>query len=205
LETNLEMNNAGIAPGKPVLSCNNGYDTGLQDGSYDITMNMWWGQSGATFRLFENGELLETRQLTDETPAAQSATVKIEGRANGIYTYTCELSNASGTTACEPLVIAVTDAAPGKPVLSHDNWGGAAQYRVTMNMWWGTNGTEYRLYENGELIDTQTLSGQTPAAQTVVTNVSGRAPGVYVYRCELTNAVGTTVCDPVTVTVSAGT
>ncbi|MBD2844157.1 exo-alpha-sialidase [Paenibacillus sp. IB182496] len=204
LETTPVVNNAESAPGKPVLSDQNGYDTGLRDGSYAITMNMWWGNNGTTFRLFENGELLETRQLTDETPAAQSATVQLEGRANGSYTYTCELSNAFGTSTCEPLTVAVTDAVPGKPVLSHNNWSGEAEYRVTMHMWWGTNGTQYRLYENGQLIDTQTLSGQTPDAQTAFTDRSGRSPGVYVYSCELTNAAGTTVCDPVTVTVSAG-
>lgn len=202
LETNSELNSAGMSPGKPVLSHNNGYDTGLQDGNYDIAMNMWWGNNGTTFRLFENGELLETRQLADGTPAAQLTTVKIEGKANGIHIYTCELSNAFGTSTCDPLEVAVTDAAPGKPVMSHDNWSGAAQYRVAMNMWWGTNGTQYRLYENGELIDTQVLSVQTPAAQTAFTDISGRAPGVYVYRCELTNAAGTTACEPLTVTVS---
>lgn len=31
------------APGMPELSDNNGHDTGLRDGDYTITMNLWWG------------------------------------------------------------------------------------------------------------------------------------------------------------------
>lgn len=31
------------APGVPVLSDNNGHGNGLSDGTYTVTMNMWWG------------------------------------------------------------------------------------------------------------------------------------------------------------------
>ncbi|QYR22775.1 cadherin-like beta sandwich domain-containing protein [Paenibacillus sp. sptzw28] len=192
---------ASGAPGKPVLSDNNGYDTGLKDGSYTVTMNLWWGNNGTEFKLYENGKLISTQKLTDNSPEAQTVKIDITGKANGTYTYTCELTNVFGTTACDPLVVTVTDAAPGKPVLSHNNWDKDGNYDVTMNMWWGTNGSEYRLYENGVLIDTQTLSEATPNAQKAVTNVTGKVPGVYEYRAVLVNAAGETSSETVSVTV----
>lgn len=188
-------------PGKPVLSDDNGYDTGLLDGDYTITMNMWWGNNGTEYKLYENGKLIDSQKLTDESPAAQAASTPVSGRADGIYQYTCELTNAFGTTVCEPHTVTVKHAAPGKPVLSDDNWDGDGSYQLTMNLWWGTNGNVYRLYENGVLIDTRTLTAATPRAQTAVTRVEGRTPGVYEYQVELENGSGVTKSDILKVTV----
>ncbi|MCU6707784.1 heparinase II/III family protein [Paenibacillus sp. J5C_2022] len=177
-------------PGKPTLTDNNGHDTGLRDGDYTIAMNLWWGSNGSVYRLYENDVLIETKLLSDRTPEAQSASTAISGRANGVYLYRAELANGYGTTASDPLVVTVTDAAPGVPVLSHDNWDGDGDFNMTMNMWWGTNGTTYRLYENDVLIDEQPLTATTPRAQTTATAISGRPPGTYEYRADLVNAAG---------------
>ncbi|MBB6695120.1 Ig-like domain-containing protein [Cohnella xylanilytica] len=194
---------AAGAPGKPVLSDDNGWDTGLRDGSYTVTMNLWWGNNGTEVKLYENGVLVGTKPLKDASPAAQKASFEIAGKANGTYVYTCELSNVYGTTACSPLTVTVADANPGKPVLAHDNWDGDGSYKVSMNLWWGTNATEYRLYENDKLIDTQTLTAATPAAQRAETAISGRAPGEYRYRCELVNEAGATASETIAVQVRA--
>lgn len=190
------------APGKPVLSDNSGQATGLKDGNYTVTMNMWWGNNGSVFKLYENGVLIQTQSLTDVSPAAQTAKVEVKGKANGTYTYTSELINSSGTTTSAPLVVKITDAGPGKPVLSQDNWDGDGNYVVSMNMWWGTNATEYRLYENDVLIETKALNAATPSAQSAVSTIAGRAVGVYEYRCELVNAGGVTSSDKLTVKVT---
>ncbi|SFB14480.1 Chitinase A, N-terminal domain [Cohnella sp. OV330] len=188
-------------PGKPVLSSDNGYDTGLLDGSYKITMNMWYGFNGSIYKLYENGKLIETRTLTALSPSAQLAETAIGGKANGSYTYTCELINSYGTTPCSPLTVLVKDAAPGKPALSNDNWDGNGDYKVTMNLWWGTNAATYKLYENGVLIDSQTLSAHTPNAQSAATSLTGRAKGTYEYRVELGNDAGTSESEVMKVTV----
>ncbi|MCU6708892.1 heparinase II/III family protein [Paenibacillus sp. J5C_2022] len=190
------------APGKPTLSGNNGHDTGLRDGDYTVTMNMWWGNNGSVYRLYENDVLIDTKLLSDDSPGAQTEETAISSRGNGVYTYRAELINGYGVTTSDPISITVTDAAPGMPVLSHDNWDGDGNYRVTMNMWWGTNGTAYRLYENNVLIDEQPLTAATPGAQKAWTEISGREVGTYEYRVELVNDAGTTFSTVLSVTVA---
>jgi hypothetical protein len=192
---------AGV-PGIPVLSDNHGHGNGLRDGNYTITMNMWWGNNAKEYKLYENGELLNTQKLSASTPAAQKASTSIEGRANGTYVYTCELTNAKGTTACQPLTVIVRDAAPSKPELSHDNWDGDGNYTITMNMWWGTNATSYRLYENGTEVDSQPLTVSSPNAQTARFEIKDRAIGEYEYVVEWINASGKTTSEPIRVSVT---
>lgn len=188
-------------PGVPVLSDNNGHDHGLLDGEYTITMNMWWGDNGTRYKLYENGKLIYTELLSDHTPGAQSIQVPLSGRGNGTYTYTAELANQHGVTKSAPHTVTVRDAAPGKPSISSDNWDGDGSYAITMNMWWGVNGTTYRLYENGELIDTQELAAHTPNAQTAFTEISDQAAGTYEYYIELVNEHGSTRSEAIRIEV----
>lgn len=190
------------APGKPVLSSNNGHTNGLLEGSYTVTMNLWWGENATSYKLYEDGVLIDSQTLTSASPQAQSAKTTITGKANGTYTYVAELTNSSGSTRSEVLTAQVANAAPGKAVLSQDNWDGDGSYNVTMNLWWGTNATEYRLYENDVLIDTQALKAATPSAQSAATDLSGRANGTYTYRADLVNAAGVTSTETITVQVT---
>lgn len=190
------------APGKPVLSSDNGHTTGLSDGSFNVSMNLWWGENATEYKLYENGTLVDTQKLTATSPSSQFAKTAIKDKANGTYTYVAELINDKGATRSDELTVQIANAAPGKAVLSQNNWDGDGNYTVTMNLWWGTNATEYRLYENDVLIDTQALNAATPSAQTAKTDLSDRANGTYTYRAELVNSAGVTSTEIVTVQVS---
>ncbi|GAA2976407.1 fibronectin type 3 domain-containing protein [Microbacterium terrae] len=192
---------ATAKPGRGNLSSNSGWDDGLHDGTFTISMNLWYGVNGSVFRLYENGELISTKLLDANSPQAQVTTVDVAGKENGTYVYTGELVNAKGTTATTSVTVKVKDAAPAQPVLSHDNWDKDGAYTVTANLWWGTNGTTYRLYENGTLIDEQALVAASPNAQQATTAVTGRAPGTYTYVAEFSNTAGATSSKELKVTV----
>ncbi|MBW9095294.1 DUF1080 domain-containing protein [Microbacterium jejuense] len=193
---------ARTAPGKAVLSSNDGWDTGLKDGTFQVSMDLWWGQNGQLFKLYRDGELVAKVPLTMMSPGAQHAVVDIDGLTNGTYVFTGELVNSKGTTATQPLTVKVTDASPGKPVLSAPNKDGDGTYTVTADLWWGTNATSYRFFENGSEVGSGTLTAATPAAQRATLPVSGKTKGSYTYTVEFTNAAGTTVSAPLKVTVS---
>jgi fibronectin type 3 domain-containing protein/lysophospholipase L1-like esterase len=186
------------APARGVLSSDN-WDG---DSAYTVAMNLWWGQNAQSVMLLENGVPVTSRDLVDSTPAAQSAAFQLDGRANGTYVYTAVLTNQHGSTTTAPLTVRVTAANPGTPALSHDNWDGDGSYTLTTNLWWGTNATQYRLYEDGVLIDTRSLVAHGTDAQKATTTVSGRAVGTHVYRAELSNALGSTSSPEVTVKVT---
>lgn len=191
---------ASAAPGRGDLSSDNGQD-GMHDGDYTISMNLWWGVNGSVFRLYEDGALISTQLLDANSPNAQVSTVDIVGKTNGTYIYTGELINAAGVTATKTLKVKVTDAAPAAVAISNDNWDDDGSYTVTANLWWGTNGDTYRLYENGELIDEQSLTASSPNAQQAKTVVEGRAPGTYEYVAEFSNAAGSTASKTIKVKV----
>lgn len=95
-------------PGKPVLSDNSGYATGLKDGNYTVTMNMWWGTNATEYRLYENGILIDTKSLSSASPNSQSAVTLITSKAIGVYEYRSELVNAGGITSSDKITVKVT-------------------------------------------------------------------------------------------------
>ncbi len=198
----LPQDGATTAPGQGRLTSTSGWATGLHDGSYDVVMNMWWGSNASVFVLYENGAEIARSTLTPAGSAAQRAAVPITGRANGSYVYTGELRNQAGRTATASVTVVVRDAAPAKPVLSADNWDRDGDYTVAANLWWGTNATTIRLYENGVLIGTQDLAAASPARQHAEQAVTGRPAGTYTYVAELANAAGATRSEPLVVVVN---
>ncbi|WP_395244164.1 family 43 glycosylhydrolase [Agromyces sp. MMS24-K17] len=189
-------------PAVGVLSSDNGWDTGLQDGDFRITMNLWWGSNATAFRLYQDGQLVATKWLADQTPLAQAASVDIAGLPNGTYRYVGVLTNSKGETSTKALTVVVKDANPGKPQLSHDNSDKDGAFVLTANLWWGTNATSYRFLENGAVIGEGQLVAATPGAQRAELAVTGAAKGDHVYTVEFANAAGVTTSAPITVKVA---
>ncbi|MEU0569528.1 chitinase N-terminal domain-containing protein [Nonomuraea sp. NPDC005983] len=192
---------ATTIPATARLTSNNKWDTGLLDGDYTISMDLWWGENATQFRLFENGKPLSSTRLTMGSPAAQHAAVEISGRRNGTYVYTGELVNSKGVRTVDPLVVTVRDASPGVPALSDDNRDHDGTFTVRANLWWGTNATQYRFFENGEQVAQGDLVAATPGAQQASLDVTGRPAGQYEYVVEFVNALGSTRSTPLSVVV----
>jgi len=92
---------------------------------------------------------------------------------------------------------------PGSANISHDNWDGDGNYTITMNMWWGNNGTSWKLYENNVAILTEVLTDNSPNAQTASMAFTNKPRGTYTYKCELTNSYGTSTSPTITVSVTS--
>ncbi|MFP3464300.1 fibronectin type III domain-containing protein [Leifsonia sp. SIMBA_070] len=183
---------ATSAPGKAVLSSNDGWDNGLKDGTFDITMNLWWGVNGQLFRLYQDGTLVKSVRLPMVSPLGQQAVVHIDGLKNGTYTFTGGLENSKGTTATQPLTVKVTDASPGTPVLSAGAQRADGSFALSADLWWGTNATSYTFREGATVIGSGSLTAATPSAQHASVDVTGASAGTHTYTVTFTNKAGST-------------
>jgi len=191
---------ATAAPGTFVLSDDNGWDTGLRDGDYRVTANLWWGQNATVVKLYEDGVLIGAQAPAGASPAAQQAVFDVTGRVNGAHTYELVAVNPYGESRSKPLTVTVRDASPGIAVLSSAG-ARTGSLVVTADLWWGTNATEYVLFQDGVEVDRQPLVAATPNAQRASTPVGTLPPGTYVFTAELRNAAGATAAKPLTVTI----
>ncbi|MGL4799946.1 MAG: glycosyl hydrolase family 18 protein [Cellulosilyticaceae bacterium] len=205
-----EKKPSGVKPATPSVSHNNwdGRD------SYDISFNMWWGENGDQWKLYENDKEIHAASLTPNGTQAQSGAYKVEKRDAGTYKYKVELINAAGKAVSNEVSVEVKGTSgggggqppvatqkPSAPAVAHDNWDNDGNYNITFNMWWGVNGTEWKLYENGTLIHTAALTANGNSAQSGSQAFTGKAPGSYTYKVELINEAGATTSNEVTVTV----
>jgi len=192
---------AAGAPAKGVLSSTSGWDDGLDDGDFEVRMNLWWGTNADEMRLYENDALIATVPLAAASPEAQSAAVPITGRVNGTYVYRAELENGFGVTALDPLTIEVTDAAPARPVLRNLDWDDDGDLTLEANLWWGTNASAWELLQDGASVASGSLTPATPTAQHVEIPITGLAPGTHTFVVVFSNHAGSTESKPITVTV----
>lgn len=190
------------APAEGVLSSTSGWETGLDDGDFEVRMNLWWGTNAEQLRVYENDVLIATVPLEASSPEAQSAAVPIAGRVNGTYVYRAELENAYGVTELEPLTVEVTDAAPARPVLRNTDWDDNGDLTLEANLWWGTNADAWQLLQDGAEVASGSLVPATPSAQHVEIPVAGLAPGAHTFVIVFSNQAGSTESKAITVRVA---
>lgn len=186
-------------PAQAGLSTTAGWATGLQDGNFDVKMDLWWGSNARSFRLLQDGALIATIPLTPNGLQAQHAVVPVRGLKNGTYAFTGELVNTAGTTATTAVTVKVTQASPAKPAVRVEGTGASA--RLLTDLWWGTNATGYRIFDGTTIIAEGALTAGTPSAQHVVTDLGQLAAGSHILVAEFYNDAGVTRSDPVTVAV----
>ncbi|MFH8249236.1 hypothetical protein ACH3VR_02555 [Microbacterium sp. B2969] len=125
---------------------------------------------------------------------------------------TATATNHAGlvTTQSSQILVVRADAsaktAPGRGTLSNTSgWEYGlhdGNYDVVMNLWSGTPGSIFRLYENGTLVATKVLPATTATSQTTGVTFTGKPNGTYVYTGELINAKGRTATTSTTVKVT---
>ncbi|RXZ71860.1 endo-1,4-beta-xylanase [Agromyces albus] len=189
------------APGKAALSNTSGWVNGLHDGNYDVNMNLWHGTPGSYYRLYENDVLVAAQRLDPASNSPQSATSSFTGKQNGTYVYRAELINSEGVTATRSTTVVVKDAAPGKPLVSTDNWDQDGSFVATANLWWGTNATSYTFKLDGQVVGEGTLTAATPNAQSAQVTLEGVGPGTHTLTVVFTNVNGSAESKPIDVKV----
>lgn len=92
--------------------------------------------------------------------------------------------------------------APATPALTHDNWDGRASFHIQFDIWWGSNATSYKLYENDSVIEEGDLEANSPNAQSKSFAVTKKENGTYRYKIELSNSFGKTNSSVISVNVT---
>ena len=132
------------------------------------------------------------------------------GLAGDVAVVVTATNHAGLTSTASSMLLVVPDTgattAPGRGTLSNTSgWEYGlhdGDYDVVMNLWHGTPGSIFRLYENGALVTTRVLGDTAGMSQTTGVTFEGKPNGTYVYTGELINAQGTTATTSTTVKVT---
>ncbi|MGL4330572.1 MAG: hypothetical protein ACRCSD_08260, partial [Clostridium sp.] len=109
------------------------------DGDYDLTVNMWYGNNGTSYILYErlglNGEFkaVEKGDIADKSPNVQNFTIPIRGRKiEGMYYYYIELVNSYGKSKSDIISVKVGGGEYSNIVIENvDNEKSATQFTVS--------------------------------------------------------------------------
>ncbi|KAJ49258.1 hypothetical protein BD780_002556 [Clostridium tetanomorphum] len=89
-------------------------------------------------------------------------------------------------------ILDTSTSAPATFQISKNNWDGSPNYTISMDLWYGTNGELWKLYENGKLVNEIKLVNNSPNPQHAEIKFTDKSNGTYKYTAELINAAGVT-------------
>jgi chitinase len=180
--------------------------TAVNNGAYTLTGTVPAKNTATSYKILEGTSTIASGNLVVGQTTSKDISFPVTGKAPGTYTYTIVVSDGTASATSNQVVVTVPEPTvgkvPAKPSISYDNWDHGANYNIVMNMWWGENGTSWKLYENGVLVSTKTLIANGSNGQTASVAFTGKAKGTYVYQAELVNAAGSTMSDKITYTCS---
>ena len=177
----------------------------VSNGAYILTAKVPANNTAISYKVMEGTTVASTGTLVAGNSTTQDIILNVTGKAAGTYNYTVEVSDATASITSNQVAVTVSQVVgnlPAKPSISYDNWNNGANFNIVMNMWWGENGTSWKLYENGVVVSTKALTANGQNAQTDSVSFTGKANGTYVYQAELVNAAGSTLSDKITYTVN---
>lgn len=162
---------------------------------------------GATFSDYGRAVLLEDAGFTHVGPYAfRGATSAPEISARFEWLRFSPTVEEYQACTAEPEPPIDTETAPPAPGVLSSTSGWAhglhdGTFEVRWNMWWGSNASRIRVFENGAMVYEQGLAAAGPAAQTVTIPIAGRSNGTYEYTAEVVNSQGVSHPTPLVVTV----
>ncbi len=117
---------------------------------------------------------------------------KEESYTNKVHLKSNKSSYVLNNSKTNPKVLDTPISVPSDFQLSKDNWDGSPNYTISMDMWYGTNGDAWKLYENGKLVHEVKLVNNSPNVQHAEVKFTNKSNGTYTYTAELINAAGVT-------------
>ena len=101
-------------PGEPTISwMSNEYDLIDENVTFTLSWDMWWGENGDHWRLYENSNNIYEDSLIPESPNSQHGEVDITLFSAGDYQYVVQLCNGTGENeicnGSNPVIITINN------------------------------------------------------------------------------------------------
>ena len=101
-------------PGEPVISwMQTDYNLVNESVTFDLSWNMWWGENGEHWKLYQNSNNIHEASLVSNSPNSQNDELSITVYSEGDYEYIVHLCNGTGENElCNqsaPVIITIND------------------------------------------------------------------------------------------------
>lgn len=199
--------------GSTLLPASISVDNTNNTGNYIVTVTAPANNSAANLKLYETAggtsNIVLNKTITPNLPSVQTFTYTAANKSAGTYTYRAELSDPAGNTAqSSNLTVTVTSAPVLRaPAVSADSTNNTGNYKITVSVPAYNSATRVKLYETADntagTVLNSPLAVNSSTVQTFSFPASGKTPGTYTYRAEVSDAAGNTLQgNTITVTVN---